>query len=58
MERRKADGKQVIGSVPTASGEGAKKPYRAPELVEWGSIGDLTKGGEGKFPDGGGAWLS
>lgn len=29
----------------------AKKPYRTPCLVEWGSIIDLTRGGSGGFDD-------
>lgn len=31
-----------------------KLPYRPPELVRYGTIGDLTRGGEGTMPDGGG----
>jgi hypothetical protein len=43
---------------PKRSTEGAgKKPYRSPQLVEWGSLTDLTKGGlnpPGDFPFKGG----
>ncbi len=37
--------------------ETSKRPYRQPELLEWGSIVDLTAGGlnaPGDFPFGGG----
>jgi hypothetical protein len=31
--------------------EGMKRPYRPPELVEYGRIDQLTKGSDGNKPD-------
>ncbi len=31
---------------------GGKKPYRKPEIVEWGSIVDLTRGVQASYQDG------
>ena len=30
-----------------------KKPYRSPELAEYGPLAKLTRAGAGAFPDGG-----
>lgn len=53
MEKEREEEKQAIGTTPDVAPQPARKIYRAPELVEWGSIKDLTRGAPGKETDGG-----
>jgi hypothetical protein len=52
MERKREQEKQVLETSRAVSRRPAKKVYRAPELVEWGSINDLTAGAPGGKIDG------
>ena len=48
---------EITDAAPQAT-EPCRRPYRKPELLEWGSIVDLTAGGlnaPGDFPFGGGS---
>ncbi len=45
MERKKEEGGQVIQTAREIRSQASKKVYRGPELREWGSIEDLTRGG-------------
>jgi hypothetical protein len=47
MEWQREDGLQPVGSNLEGPSEGAlKKAYQSPELQEWGSIQELTQGGD------------
>lgn len=48
MERRNPDRRDLDHGAPDLR----KKTYRPPELVEWGTILDLTQGIKAGFEDG------
>ena len=50
MTYRSQKTERAVG--PFKSAPRRKKSYRSPELVEWGSILDLTQGIKGGFEDG------
>lgn len=59
MTHRKDPGAKSDESFPQASGAlPGKRAYEPPELIEWGSIRDLTQGtksGKKDFPKAGGS---
>jgi hypothetical protein len=40
------------GSTPSSSPGRAKRAYKTPELIEYGSVAKLTQGGKGSMGDG------
>lgn len=52
MERKREQEIRATLTALAVSDQPSKKAYRAPELVEWGSIKDLTAGAIGGKMDG------
>lgn len=51
MKKIENHGSGVKEETPLEIASGLKRRYESPELVEWGSIVDLTKGPEFSFED-------